>query len=89
MDEVANYKLACTAAEAMVTDYQAGYPPFLDAPASIPLVPCDAGGDPIVADPPFEYIELRLPDGANRLAVLTPYEVSNGPGPKYHVTKVG
>ena len=89
MDEVANYKLACAAAEAMVQDYQAGYPPFVDASAAVPLVPCDAAGDSLTDDVPFQYIELRFPDGTNLLAILTPYEVALGPGPKYHVTKVG
>jgi hypothetical protein len=37
----------------------------------------------------FEYVELRMPNGANFLAVLTPFEVAGGPGPKYHVVKVG
>jgi len=89
MDEVSNYKLACQSAQAMVQDYLSGYPPFVDAPASVPLVPCDADGASLVDDPAFEYVELTLPGGKNFLAVLTPFEVVRGPGPKYHVTRVG
>lgn len=89
MDPVANYQLACQSAQAMVQDYLSGYPPFVDAPASIPLVPVDADGDALVQDVPFEYVELTLPGGKNYLAVLTPFEVVRGPGPKYHVTRVG
>ena len=88
MDEIANYKLACTAAEAMVADYHTGYPPFVHADCAVPLVPCNTEGDPLIEDPPFEYCELLI-DGRNRLAVLTPFEVKNGPGPKYHTVKVG
>jgi hypothetical protein len=88
VDDVANYQLACTAAEAMVQDYQAGYPPFLDRAASIPLVPLNAAGERQTDDVPFEYVELRI-GAKNYLAVLTPYEVSDGPGPKYQCVKVG
>lgn len=88
MDEIANYKLACQSAQAMVQDYLTGYPPFVDASASIPLVPCDTEGDSLVDDVPFEYVELMI-DGKNRLAVLTPFEVARGAGPKYHTVKVG
>lgn len=89
MDEVSNYKLACQSAQAMVQDYLAGDPPFVHADAAIPLVPCHADGASLVDDPAFEYVELTLPGGKNYLAVLTPFEVLRGPGPKYHVTRVG
>ena len=89
MDEVANYKLACTSAQAMVQDYHAGYPPFVHADCAVPLVPCDSYGCQRTDDVPFEYIELRMPDGKNRLAVLTPFEVKLGPGPRFHCVKVG
>ena len=88
MDDVANYKLACAAAQAMVQDYHSGMPPFV-APAGIPFVPYDAAGDSLVHDVPFEYCELRMPDGKNYLAVLTPFEVKLGPGPRFHCVKVG
>lgn len=88
MDEVSNYKLACQLAEAMVQDYLAGYPPFVHADCAVPLVPCDTAGDPLVDDPPFEYCELLL-DGKFRLAVLTPFEIAIGPGPKYQCVRVG
>ena len=89
MDDVANYRLQCTAAEAMVADYHSGYPPFVHADCAVPLVPCNTEGDPLIDDPPFEYCELRMPDGKNYLAVLTPYEVKLGPGPMFHCVKVG
>lgn len=88
MDEVSNYKLACQSAQAMVQDYLAGDPPFVHADAAIPLVPCDADGASLVDDPAFEYCELLL-DGKFRLAILTPFEIAIGPGPKYKCVRVG
>jgi hypothetical protein len=65
MDDVANYQRACESAQTMVQDYLTGYPPFMDEDAAIPLVPCNTDGAPLVADVPFEYVELRMPNGAN------------------------
>lgn len=88
MNETAQYQEKCRQAEAAITqDYYNGQPAFKGPPACIPTVPLDADGDPLIAleDVPFQYIELHMPDGANRLAVLTPFAVANGPGQRYRV----
>lgn len=87
MDPVSNYHLQCQAAEAMVQDYYNGQPPCKGAPACVPMVPCDSTGAALVRadEAPFRYIELVLSDGTTYLAILTPFEVKNGPGVVYKV----
>jgi hypothetical protein len=87
MDPISNYKLQCQAAEAMVQSYYNNVPPFTGQPACIPTVPVDTEGNPLVSadEVPFRYIELALSDGTTFLAILTPYEVANGPGVEYRV----
>ena len=89
MDEVANYKLPARPPRRWSRTTTPAIRRSYTRTASIPLVPCNTEGDPLVEDPPFEYIELRMPDGKNYLAVLTPYEVKLGPGPQFHCVKVG
>jgi len=87
MDPVSNYQLQCTQAEAMVQSYYNNVPPFTAAPACVPTVPCDTEGNPLVSadEAPFKYVELQLTDGTTYLAILTPFEVQNGPGTAYKV----
>jgi hypothetical protein len=87
MDPVSNYKLQCQASDAMVQSYYNGVPPFTGQPACIPMVPVDTEGNPLVSadEVPFHYIELALSDGTTYLAILTPWEVANGPGVEYRV----
>lgn len=39
-----------------------------------------------VAGAEFEFAELTLPDGSNRLIIICPTTVGNGPGQKFKAT---
>ena len=89
--QIDNYNSAVANSEiAMVQDYYKSQPPFKGAPGYIPAVPVTEDGTPMVSAEAcaFKYIELQLPDGTSRLAVLTPWTASNGPGPKFKATQV-
>lgn len=89
MDEVNNYKLACEAAgPAIQQDYYNEHSPFKGSPAAIPMQPCDTAGNSLIDDVPYEYIELEMPDADNRLAVLLPITVANGPGRKFRAHEI-
>lgn len=85
MDE--QYKTSCEqSVEAIRQDYYNHQQPFKGAPAAIPAIPVDGEGNQTVTgeDVPYQYAELRMPDGKNILAVLMKdIEVKNGPGLKY------
>ena len=83
--QIENYNFAVEqSGPAMTQDYYKDQPPFKGAPAYIPLVPISEDGTPLVdaSEVRFKYIELTIGD-KTYLAVVTPWTVANGPGPKY------
>lgn len=83
---LADYDYKCARAQdAIMAEYYCDQPPTKGAPAAYPAFPEDVPEEHAPASVPFRYIELEIPGEGRFLAVLTPFQVEDGPGRKYRV----